>query len=173
MQHTVVTSGQQTVKSFIINPTNQWNLIPKQFSFAGLPAWTVDGGSLNSLIFISEISHGDTLLPSTNDKKLDTYDKDMLPNEIIEFIESTLLIYTDAKITNRGTLRPIKIGVDQGFEFEFEFVKNDEVPRKAYIAAASKNEMLHLILFQATKIHYYGHLIDDVKNIISSAVIKT
>lgn len=172
-QYAVVKTGQQTVKSFIVNPTSQWNLMPRQFSIAGLPTWTVDGHILNTLTFVSEVSHGDTLFPDTDEKKFDTYDKKMLPNEIIELVQSTLVLHSDAKILDKGVLKPIKIGSDQGFEFEFDFVGQDEIPRKAYIAAAKKNEQLHLIIFQATKIHYFDHLIDDVKNIINTAVIKT
>ncbi len=173
VQHTVIESGQQKVGSFIVSPSNQWNKVPSQFSISGLTTWTVDGGSLNSLLFIPDVEDGDTLLPNTNDKKFDTYSKDMLPNEIIELVESTLLLALDAKITNKAALRPVKIGADQGFEFELEYVAQDEVPRRAYIAAVIKDENLNVIFFQATKLHYYDSLIRDVKTIVSTAVIKS
>ncbi len=172
-QHTVVESGQQTIDSFLVQTSNQWNLIPRQFSTAGLPTWTVDGGSLNSLTFISEIKDGETLFPNTDKKKFDTFNKDMLPTELVELVESTLLLSYNAKVTNKGQLKPIKIGGSQGFDFEFEFVGDDEITRKAYVAAAIKNEQLHLILFQATKIHYYDELIDSVKYIVNTATIKS
>jgi len=171
-QYTIVKSEQQTVKSFIVNPTGEWNKVPKIFSLSGLPTWTVDGISLNSLSFISEVEVGDTLLPNTDEKKYQTFEADMLPTELVELIESSFALAYGAKVVYKGKLKPIKIGLTQGFQYDFEFVASDDLSRKGFIAAAVKNDQLHLIFYQAAKLHYYDTYFEDVVHIVNTASIK-
>jgi len=171
-QSTLVETGQQTIKSIVVTPTNEWNQVPKMFSIAGLPTWTIDGVSLNSLSFISDIKDGETLIKNSNNKEYPIYTSDMLPTELAELFESSIAIAFQGKVTEPGKLRPIKIGGHHGFEYNFEFVADDELLRKGYVAAAIKDEKLHLIFYQAAKLHYFDNNLESVKLLVSTATIK-
>lgn len=79
------------------------------FSVAGLPTWTIDGISLNSLSFIYDIEGGQPLI-NDNDKNYPIFNLDMLPTELTDLFESTVAIAFDGNIVEKGVLRPVKIG---------------------------------------------------------------
>lgn len=171
-QYAVIKPEQQSIKSIVVTPTEEWNDVPRNFSVAGLPTWTIDGISLNSLSFVSDIKDGQPLIENGNEKEYPKFKSDMLPTELAELFESTIAIAFEAKITEPGAMRPIKIGGHQGFEYDFEFVASDELLRKGYVAAAVKDETLHMIFYQAPRLHYFDTNYQSVKHLVNNAAIK-
>lgn len=51
---------------------------------------------------------------------------------------------------------------NQGFQFNFDFITGDDVPRRAFIAGAVKGEALYLMFYQATSLYYYDKYLQDV-----------
>lgn len=170
--HTMVKNEAQTIKAITVTPTLKWNKVPSMFSVGKVPTWTADGLSLNTISFFSDIKDGKPLIKSSKKEQYPVFKADMLPTELVEMIESTVSKAYQAKILSSGALRPILIGSDDGFEYTFEFVATDELPRKGYIAGVVKDEKLHLIFYQAARLHYYDSLVEDVQNIVSSAIIN-
>jgi len=170
--HSIVTDKPQTIKSITVTPTLIWNKVPSNLSIGGVPTWTADGISLNSLSFFSDIKDGKTLIKATKKEQFPIFKADMLPTELVELIESTLAKAYEAKVLSSGNLKPLKLGNDDGFEYTFDFVAGDELPRRGYIAGAVKNEKLHIIFYQAARLHYYDTRVGDVRDIIKTAAIK-
>lgn len=170
--YSTVQSGPQIVKAITVTPTLAWNKVPSAVAFAGAPTWTADGLTLNALTFLSDIADGQPLVDSADRKEYPAFRKDMLPTEVIEIIESTMAKATKARVTLQGQLRPMTFGGSPGFQYEFEFVAADELPRKAFVAGAVKNDKLHAILYQAPRMYYYQSRESEVKTMVSSATIN-
>lgn len=170
--HSIVKDQPQTIKSITVTPTLIWNKVPSNLSVGGVPTWTADGISLNSLSFFSDIKDGKTLIRATKKEQYPIFKADMLATELVELIESTLAKAYAAKVLSSGNLKPLTIGNDDGFEYTFDFVAGDELPRRGYIVGAVKNEKLHIIFYQAARLHYYDSRVEDVRNIVKTAVIE-
>jgi hypothetical protein len=170
--HSIVKDTPQTIKGITVTPTLIWNKVPSTLAVGGVPTWTADGISLNSISFFSDIKDGKSLVKATKKQQFPTFRADMLPTELIELIESTLAKAYQAKILNQGELAPLMLGTDDAFEYTFDFVTGDELPRRGYVVGAVKNEKLHVIFYQAARLHYYDSRVADVKSIVNTAVIE-
>lgn len=170
--YSLVQPGLIDVKGIEVTPAIPWNATPRGSSIGGKPTWTADGIWLNSLTFISDIKDGKTLFQSTEKQQYPTFTADMLPNEIVELVESSVAKQLSATVSSRETLKPLMVDGNPGFEAEFSVVTDDEVPRKIYVAGAVKNDALYLILFQATRMHYYDKYIGEVTNMAKGMVLN-
>jgi len=146
-----------------------WNEVPAAFAPGGLPTWTVDGITLNSLSFISDIKDGQALVDAEKTEKYPVFHADMLPNEIAELMQSTCAKLFGATITRTGELKPLEIAGQPGFELDFEFVTNDEVIRRAFIGGTVKNGKLQAVIYQAARMYYYAKDSAAARELIVSA----
>lgn len=171
-QYALVEQGPQKVKAITVTPSQEWNRVPSMASPGGIPTWTADGISLNSIAFFSEIKGGDPLIRSSKDEEYPIFRADMLPTELVDLIEATVAKLYKATISKSGQLRPLTIGGTPGFEHNFEFVTPDELTRKAYVAGALKEKQLHLIFYQAARMHYYDRHFDSVSAMVETATLE-
>ena len=173
-QYTLVKPGLSDVDGMgIMAAANVWNKVPSMSSVGGNPTWTADGTVLDFVTFFSAIEDGKTLVKAQKKEQYPAFHSNMLPNEIIELVESTISKYYSANIVNRGKLKPLKIDNNPGFEYSFEFTAQDDVPRKAYLAGTIKDKMLYIIFYQATKLYYYDKYFPDIQAMVNNAVIKS
>ncbi len=160
-QYTLVQPGFVEVRQIAVSPTNPWNAAPSVDSIGGYPTWTTDGIMLNSITFFPAIKNGQPLFKSRRDDPYPVFTTDLLPNEIVEIVESSIAKELDATISGRGGLKPLLIDGNPGFQSSFEFIAGD-VPRRAFLAGAVKEDALYLMLYQATDLYYYEKYLEDV-----------
>jgi len=146
-----------------------WNEVPAAYAPGGLPTWTVDGVTLNSLSFISNVKDGQTLVDAEKSRKYPVFHADMLPNELAELVQSTCAKLFGATITRTGELKPLEIAGQPGFELDFEFVTNDEVIRRAFIGGTVKDGKLQAVVYQAARMHYYAKDFAAARELIVTA----
>ena len=160
-QYTLVQPGLVEVQQIAVSPSNPWNAAPPAERIGGYPTWTTDGVILNSVTFFPAIKHGKPLFKSSRDDPYPVFTTDLLPNEIVEIVESSISKKLEATISGRGGLKPLMIDGNPGFQSSFDFIAYD-VPRRAYLAGAVKGESLYLMLYQATDLYYYEKYLEDI-----------
>ena len=161
-QYALVKPEPVKVKGITVSPANPWNSAPSIDSIGGRPTWTTDGVILNSVTFFPAIKDGKPLFKSSQKEQFPIFTTDMLPNELVEIVESSIAKKLGATISSRGGLKPMMIDGNQGFQFNFDFITGDDVPRRAFIAGAVKGEALYLMFYQATSLYYYDKYLQDV-----------
>jgi len=169
--YALVESGPQKVKAITIEPPQAWNKVPSMFSPGGVPTWTADGISLNSIAFFSQIKDGEPLISGQKKEGYAVFRADMLPTELVEIVESTVAKLYGATISSKGDLRPLTFGGSPGFEYDFEFLGKDELPRRAYVAGTVKNSQLHMVFYQAARMHYYNRHLAGIAQMVKGASI--
>lgn len=167
-QYSLVKPTTIEVKGITVSPTIPWNSASSAAGVGGKPTWTADGTKLNSVVFFPAVKDGKSLFKSTKKEEYPAFSADMLPNEIAELVESSISKIFKATISKKGTLKPLVIDGNPGFQYNFEFVTQDDIPRRAFVAGATKNSELYLMFYQATRMYYYEKYIDEIKNMAST-----
>jgi hypothetical protein len=169
-QYQAVEGGSRNVGSFAVTtPAAVWNEVPGAHASGGLPTWTVDGVTLNSLSFVSGVEDGNPLVEADSEARYPVFHADMLPNDIVELVQSTCAKLFDATITAGGELKPLTIAGQPGFEVTFEFVTGDEVIRRAFAGGTVKDGQLQLVLYQAARMHYFQKDLQHARDLIVTA----
>ena len=172
-QYSMVKSGPQTMGPMTVTPSHDWNQVPSTASLGSLPTWTADGITLDTVTFFADVEDGKPLIkPSRKDETYPVFQANMLPTELVDVFESTLAKAYNAKITQSGQLKPVILDGKPGFEYTFEFVTPDELTRRGYIAGMVKDGHLHMIFYQAAKLYYFEHQLENVRMMVSSMSVK-
>jgi hypothetical protein len=122
--------------------------------------WTVDGFALNQLRFTTGIQSGKALFGSDGAKGVGTYSSDMLPNDVMDMVASTMKVGTAA-------LRPAPFGPVMGFRFDISYL-NDGLRMKGTALFAQRQGKLDLILFIAPEEYYFDHTLPAVEQVFGS-----
>lgn len=176
-QYSLVGPGSQEVGGVLLIDTPiAWNRIPAALAPSKrAEVWTVDGTLLDSITFYTGIKDGE---PLTRRKKAPdgtefaVFKSDMLPNEIIEIVESTMVKVSGTPLIETYNLRPVTFAGGPGFQFEYTFVSADEVERRGFAMGAVRDGELYLVLYLAARIHYYEAYLADVQRILESAHLQ-
>lgn len=172
--YTLVQPGSNTAQSLQVNAGSGWNLAPPGFTTGarkGAQTWTQDGLALNRLILIPGVADGETLLvDKKNTAALPAFRKDMLPNEIEELVESTLVKYLGEgnATVSTANLRPQAFAGERGVMFDISAKLSDSPDYKGTIGAFIADEKLYTIWYIAADPHYY-----DKHSAAADAIIKS
>jgi hypothetical protein len=175
--YTLVTPGINTAENLQVNAGGGWNMAPPLATPAarkGSQTWTQDGLLLDRLMFIPGVADGETVLISqAEDAALPVFRKDMLPNEIEELMESTLVkLWGEGNVTvSTANLRPQTFGDDRGVLFDVDVKLTDSPDYKGTIAAFIADEKLYSIWYIAAIPYYYDKHSERVDAIIKSAAV--
>lgn len=157
-----------TKQAMTVTPSGHWNSAPAYDTLGDRTTWTMDGTILNSVTFFPGIRDGKVLFPTIPSRDgYPEFSADMLPNEIVELVETSIAKLLEAVISDRGELKPITIDGVPGFQYSFDFVAG-EIPKRAFVAGAVKDGELFLLLYQATSLHYYDKYLQRAKDLAAS-----
>ena len=174
VQYSLVGPGPHKVGGALtVDTAISWNKIPAALAPSKrAEVWTVDGTLLDSITFYTGIKDGDPLTrrkKASDGTEFAVFKSDMLPNEIVEIFESTMVKVSGAPLIETRNLRPVTFAGGPGFQFEYTFVSGDEVERKGFAMGAVRDGKLYLALYLAARIHYYETYLADVQRILESA----
>ena len=129
--------------------------------------WTVDGPSLQTILFVKGLEDEETLFEVQGDKELPKFKPYMRANEIMEFIVDSLssIGMGQVKATN---LRPIQFGKALGSRFEYTYVSKNGLEMEGLAIGAVLHEQLYLIIYEGTRQYYFQKHKLDVEKIIDS-----
>lgn len=156
-----------------VTPGLAWNRAPAPAG-PGKSAelWTRDGALLNELTFYGGIADGKPLFREVDkrERPLPRFRSTMLPQEIVELVESSYRVASGSPAFTVARLEPMIFAGRPGFRFDYEFVlQGDEVKRKGRATGAVIDGRLYLMTFEAPAIHYFGRDIAEYERIVASA----
>ena len=161
----------------MVNAIAGWNLVPAYSSAGsrkGSQVWTRDGLLLDRLVFIPAVLDGETLLVSRNKAAaLPTFSKDMLPNEIEELVESTIVKYFgegQAAVTT-SNLRPQQFGERRGFMFDLDAIVTESPQYKGVVGAFVADDELYIMWYIGATPYYFDKHLADADAVIRSATL--
>ena len=175
--YTLVQPGPNMAQDLQVSAGSGWNLVPAMSTPGarkGAQTWTRDGILLDRLVLIPAVADGETLLvDKKNTAALPAFRKDMLPNEIEELMESTLVKYFGEgnAAVSTANLRPQTFGDQRGLMFDMEAKVTDSPDYKGTIGAFVADDKLYSIWYIAADPHYYDKHSGAADTIIKSAAL--
>lgn len=174
---TLVTPGVVAVQDLKLQADSGWNSAPPfamQSAGYGSVYWTKDGPLLDRLVIIPGVPDGEPLLVTQQKTAaLPIFRADMLPNEIEELVESTIvkLFGEGQAVVNTANLRPHRFGDHRGVLFDLTATVTDSPGYRGLVGAFIANEKLYLAYFLAATPYYYDKHIASAESVIKSATI--
>jgi hypothetical protein len=176
-RYTLVEPSATTINGAIdVRPALAWSRIanPAPQDIGASEMWTIDGERLHSLMFITGVEGGDTLLsPAQGKDRLPKFQADMPLEEIASFFEATLTTATQSSLFQYKSIEPATVLGQPGIRMEFSFTGQDQLDRDGLAVATVKEGRLYLIAYQGSRLLHYGKYLPEVQNILESASLKT
>lgn len=177
--YTLVQPGLNTAQGLQVNADGGWNLAPTMMTPSarkGAQTWTRDGLLLDRLVLIPAVADGETLLiDRSKTAALPVFRKNMLPNEIEELVESTLVKYFGEGNASVSTsnLRPQMFGDQRGVMFDISAQLSDSPDYRGTIGAFVADDRLFTIWYIAAHPHYHDKHDQRAEAIIKSATLTS
>ena len=173
--YTLVTAGVQSIDTLTVEAGPGWNLAPTSAgssSRKNSQTWTQDGLLLNRLVFIPSVADGEALLVSREQSAaLPVFRKDMLPNDVEELAESTILkLYGEGNaVVNTSNLRPQLFGEHRGFMFDLAVRVTESPDYRGLVGAFIVDDKLYFMYYLAADPYYYAKHREAAEATIKSA----
>ena len=173
--YSLVSVGPNAIEDMQVQAGGGWNLAPAAFTpnaRADAQTWTQDGPLLDRLVFIPGVPDGEALLNVKQESAaLPVFRKDMLPNELEELMESTIVkVFGEGNAAvSTSNLRPQMFGDNRGVMFDMQAKVTESPDYRGTVGAFIANEKLYLVYYLAAEPHYYGKHESAAKAIIESA----
>lgn len=173
--YTAVAPGTVDYDGLKIKTGQAWNLAPTivtPLAREGSKVWTQDGILLDRIMIIPAVPSGESIFVSTDDSQaLPVFKSDMLPNEIEELTESSIVkLFTEGEVAVRTTnLRPHRFGGNDGLLFDIEVTVSDGPNYQGAVGAQVVDEKLYLIFFLGAEPYYYEKHLDEALVIIKGS----
>jgi hypothetical protein len=156
-----------------VTPPRDWNQLSHK---PGKKAetWTLDGEQLNDITWYGGIAPGEPLVRERDKKRkpLPKVSRETLLVELPELLEATYRSDKDI-----GTFKVIASAPDHflgvnGIRFSYEYVDNDNLPRKGEARAVLVKGRLYMATFDAPRLHYFERLLPDFHTLTDSAKLS-
>ena len=176
-KYVLVTPGVVAIDDLAVQAGTGWNQAPAVATPSArktAATWTKDGLLLDRFSIIPGVPDGESLL-IVKDKSaaLPVFRADMLPNEIEELVESTIVkVFGESQaVVNTANLRPYRYGDNAGVMFDLEATVTDSPRYSGIVGAFIANEKLYIMFFLGAQPHYYDKHLAEAESIIRSALI--
>lgn len=163
--------------SMAVSAPRPWNRTRKLFLFDDVrwvEDWTLNGPLLDGMSFVAGLPSGKYLIRQrrTDDRQVPKFRSDMTAPEITAMLESLYRVRGGAIDFRTTSLQPRTFLGTNGFQFDFEHLDSDELWRRGRAVGAVVNGRLYLILFDATRSHYFGSAVGDFEAMVVSARLR-
>lgn len=163
--------------SMTVIPPRPWNKQRRFFFFDSVrwvEDWTLNGPYLDGITFVSALPSGEYLIRQrkTDERQVPKFRSDMTAPEITAMLETAFRVRGGAVEFKTLGLQPRQFLGYPGFQFDFEHLDNDELWRKGRVVGAVVGGRLYLILYDATRSHYYGNALPDFEVMANNAKIR-
>jgi hypothetical protein len=170
----VVKPGTANYDGFKVTTAQSWNLAPTGVTPSvreGTRVWTQDGILLDRVMIIPAVPDGESIFVSKSDKTIPIFRSDMLPNEVEELTESSIVkLFTEGEVAvETSNLRPHRFGENNGFLFDMNVSVSDGPNYLGVAGALIVDKKLYLIFFLGAEPYYYEKHIDEALVVIKGA----
>ncbi|MCZ7565019.1 MAG: hypothetical protein M5U08_15585 [Burkholderiales bacterium] len=173
--YTLVAPQRQNVADVIsVEPGMKWNKMSQSAYEGHVEVWTLDGLTLNTLVFFTGVPDGEPLfVPRFADKarmeKPPVFRSTMNPLEIQELLHATVARFFRTTLAEERNLRAVSIAGGRGFRFETRVVGRDEVERAGVFVGTVAGGKLYGAWFQGARLHYFERYLPEFERIVASA----
>lgn len=163
--------------SMIVTAPRPWNRTRRLSLFDDVRQvedWTLNGPYLDGLSFVAGLPNNRALIHQRrrDDRQVPYFRSDMTAPEITAMLESLYRVRGGAVEFRTTALAPRAFLGTNGFQFDYEHLDGDELWRRGRAVGAVVNGRLYLILFDATRAHYFANGIGDFESIVNSARLR-
>jgi len=164
--------------SVTVVPPRPWNKQRRFFFFDSVrwvEDWTLNGPYLDGITFVTALPSGQYLIRQrkSDERQVPKFRSDMTAPEVAAMLETAFRVRGGAVDFRTLGLQPRQFLGYPGFQFDFEHLDNDELWRKGRAVGAVVEGRLYLILFDATRLHYYGNALPDFEVMANNARIRS
>ena len=164
--------------SVTVVPPRPWNKQRRFFFFDSVrwvEDWTLNGPYLDGITFVTALPSGQYLIRQrkSDERQVPKFRSDMTAPEVAAMLETAFRVRGGAVDFKTLGLQPRQFLGYPGFQFDFEHLDNDELWRKGRAVGAVVDGRLYLILFDATRSHYYGNALPEFEAMANNARIRS
>lgn len=161
-----------------VTPPRPWNKQRRFFFFDSVrwvEDWTLNGPYLDGITFVSGMPGGEYLVRQrkSDDRQVPKFRANMTAPEVAAMLESAYRVRGGAVQFNTLGLQPRQFMGYPGFQFDFEHLDGDELWRKGRAVGAVIDGRLYLMMFDATRSHYYANALPDFEVMADNAAIRS
>lgn len=159
--------------SLRVTPPREWNRQHGQLfvDIREVEDWTLNGPLLDGISFVTGLKSQHTLVRQTrrDDRQVPKYRANMTAPEVASMLESLFRVRGGTVDFKTLGLAPRSFLGQPGYQFDFEHLDSDEVWRRGRAVGATVDGRLYLVLYDATRAHYYDAALPDFEAITNSA----
>ena len=164
--------------SMAVLPPRPWNKQRRFFFFDSIrwvEDWTLNGPYLDGITFVSGLPNGEYLVRQrkSDDRQVPKFRSNMTAPDITSILESAYRVRGGAVEFNTLGLQPRQFLGYPGFQFDYEHLDSDELWRKGRAVGAVIDGRLYMMMFDATRSHYYGSALPDFEVMVNGARLKS
>jgi hypothetical protein len=170
----IVNPERQTVGDVIsVQPGMKWNKVGGHNFQGRVEVWTLDGPTLNTLVYFTGVPDGEPLftrrvIGGGQPEKPPVFKASMNPVEIQELLEATIARFFQTTIAEGRNLKPVPIAEGKGFRFETRLLGRDEVERAGVFVGTIRNNKLYGAWFQGAKLHYFDRYLPEFEQMVAT-----
>lgn len=155
-----------------VTPPRDWNQLAVKPG-KNAETWTLDGEQLNDVTFFGGIGAGQPLVKERNRKRepLPRFSSTTLLVEIPELLGTTYRAYRKISQFSVTGSKPDRFLNRDGIRFTYEYVDQDDLPRRGEALAALVSGKLYMMTFDAPRLHYYDRALADYRALALSATL--
>ena len=175
VSYAAVGPGELTYNGLSLQTGDSWNQAPREFTPAARTeskVLTQNGTLLDRIMIIPAVPGGEALFRQlSKSQALPVFESNMLPNEIEELTESSIvkLFGEGGAVVETANLRPHRYGNNRGVLFDMDVTVSDGPDYKGFAGALVVTEKLYLIFFLGAEPYYYEKYRDEALKIIKNA----
>ena len=160
-----------------VTPPRPWNKQRRLFfdSHRYVEDWTLNGPLLDSVMFVTALPNRRYLVHRQRwdeERQVPMFRSDMTAPEIAAMLESAFRVRGGAVDFRTLGLQPRQFLGHPGFQFDYEHLDTDEVWRKGRAVGAVINGRLYLMIYDATRSHYYANALPDFETMVTTARLR-
>lgn len=161
-----------------VTPPRPWNRQRRFFFFDSVrwvEDWTLNGPYLDGVTFVSGLPGGEYLVRQrrSDDRQVPKFRSNMTAPELAAMLESAYRVRGGAVEFKTLSLHPRQFLGYPGFQFDFEHLDSDELWRKGRAVGAVIDGRLYLMLYDATRSHYYTNALPDFEAMANNARMRS
>ena len=160
--------------SMAVTPPREWNRVSTTWAIDDIRAvedWTLNGPYLDSLSFVTGLKGGRYIIRQSkrDAQQVPKFRSDMTAPEITAMLESFFRVKAGTVDFRTTSLKPRTLMGYPGFQWDYDHLDQDEVWRRGRAVGAVIGGRLYLILFDATRMHYFDNALVDFEAVANSA----
>lgn len=155
------------------NPDGEWNRLSRKDG-KRVELWTLDGDSLNKVVFFGGIPVGEPLLREIDKKNrpLPKVAGNMLITDIPALLEGTYRSQFSVNQMTIDTQEPALLSGNKGIRFTYSFTRtDDEVQRKGEGIGAIVKGQLYLVVYEAPALYFFDKDLAKFRKLAESLTI--